>query len=702
MRSLLRRACDTAGMRRLAVIAFAVAVLAGCGAAKVTPTAERAERGEMAIVDVTVVPMDSERELPHETVVVRGDRIVAMGPVGETKVSANARRIDGAGRYLIPGLIDMHVHLDRASLPLYVANGVTSVRNMSGRPRDLIWRDRIAKGELFGPTIFTTGPMVDGSPPSWNGSVSLVSPSDAEAEVAREQRVGYDFVKILQTLPRDTYDAVVQAAHRHGMRVFGHVPTPVPLEHALAERQDSIEHLTGYIGAVQADDSPFARPGAPHDEPSLMRRGDYVDARKLAAIAAATRDAGVWSCPTLVTLASPLPGGDTEASRRITRFVSPAERAVWDPSQVVWTRGFTDEDWKAARRLFDARVRITRALHDAGAKVVAGTDGPSFDAPGWSLAHELEHLAGAGFTPFEALAAATRDAAELLNQSRELGKIAPGMRADLVLLEGDPLRDLQNLQRRAGIVLRGAWLPESDLRARAEAVAASFETRRDPTADFAPVAAGGGAEVRAWGIAANGVEVGAERLVVRDEPSGGKRWEGEQSVAEPLGARWSVEEETSADGVVEHLRIERRGDEEAGWVEAKRTGGRLVVKGRLPLVGDVAWEGDVPEGTLLLGPTPVSNAMIARKAGALAAGGKVKIAALAFTFDGTPGDPELMVPPAVTELDVTRDAQTGVIAMDVSAVNARYRVEMTLAPSNVPAEVKVDRQGFTEKHVPRR
>ena len=197
---------------------------------------------EIAIVDVTVIPMedrDRDRELPHETVVVRGDRIVAMGPVGETKVSANARRIDGAGRYLIPGLIDMHVHLDRASLPLYVANGVTSVRNMSGRPRDLIWRDRIAKGELFGPTIFTTGPMVDGSPPSWNGSVSLVSPSDAEAEVAREQRVGYDFVKILQTLPRETYDAVVQAAHRHGMRVFGHVPTPVPLEHALAERQDS-------------------------------------------------------------------------------------------------------------------------------------------------------------------------------------------------------------------------------------------------------------------------------------------------------------------------------------------------------------------------------------------------------------------------------------------------------------------------------
>jgi hypothetical protein len=493
----------------------------------------------------------------------------------------------------------------------------------------------------------------------------------------------------------------VRAAHRHGMRAVGHVPGRVPLEHALAERQDSIEHLTGYIGAVQADDSPFARPGAPDDEPSLMRRGDYVDARKLAAIAAATRDAGVWNCPTLGTRANQLPGADTEASRSIARFVSPAERAGWDPSQIVWTRGFTDEDWKAARRLFEARVRVTRALHDAGAKLVAGTDGPAFDAPGWSLAHELEHLTAAGLTSFEALAAATRDAAELLNQPREIGRVAPGMRADLVLLEGDPLRDLRNVQRRAGVVLRGVWYPESDLHARIEAVAAGFERQRDPMANFAPVGAGGGAELFAWRILANGVEVGAERLIVRDGESGGKRWEGEQSVEEPLGARWSVEAEANAEGVVQHLRIERRGDEEAGWVEARRSGGRLIVKGRLPLAGDVAWEGDAPEGTLLLGPTPASNAVIARKVEALGAGQKVKMKALAFTFDGTPGDPELMVPPGVAEVEVTRDAEGRGFRMDVSAARARYRVEVAVAPSRVPGEVKVDRQAFAERHVPR-
>ena len=372
------------------------------------------------------------------------------------------------------------------------------------------------------------------------------------------------------------------------MRVVGHVANGIPLAHALAMHQASIEHLTSYLAAVQRDDSPFARPDLPRDLRAFTRRGDYLDPVKVAAVARATHDAGVWNCPTLLVNANELPsrrGGPRAAET--APFVSPLNRAEWDPSKSVWTASLDAEDWRAAERTFQARLAIVRALHDAGAGLLAGTDSASYDAPGFSLYDELSLMEEAGLRPFDALATATRDVGVFLHHS-DIGRVVVDAVADLVLVEADPRLDVRNAERRVGVALRGHWYPEADLRARRQAVAASFAASkrwRDLTNVAGP--AERAESTSNWRITAEGVEIGEARLALAPAPGNGTVLHARESVEEPFGAPdVAVDADGTATGETRHSadRIE----------EVTRTldgSMRASMQGNLPCTGACrSWE----------------------------------------------------------------------------------------------------------------
>jgi len=414
--------------RRLAIrrnIVLSLALLAAGACADTEPSAPSGPLGFVAtapivaFIGVTVVPMDSERVLPDQIVVIDNGRITTIGSSGQVDVPAGATRIDGRGRFLTPGLADMHVHLGDADIEAYVSAGITTVRNMWGVPGMLEFAAQ-SRGPLStaddgtraSPAVYSASPGIDGSPPTWAYTREISNPADAEALVAEMASEGWSFLKLYNRLSPEVYDALADAAALHGIRFLGHVPWAVTLEHALDRGHASIEHLTGYDRAL----------GSPVLPPLSWT---LADAGGAAALAERTALAGTWNCPTLVV---------TNAIGR--RVLTPAEF----------------EQSLATRRA------MVRALRDAGAPLLVGTDGGiDIVRAGHAIHDELAEFVAAGLTPFEALRAATSDAARFLDQEGEFGMIVTGSRADLLLLDANPLADIGNARRIAGVMIRGRW-----------------------------------------------------------------------------------------------------------------------------------------------------------------------------------------------------------------------------------------------------
>ena len=383
-------------------------------------------------------------------------------------------RIDGRGKWLIPGLIDMHVHLnDEGDGALYVANGVTTIRNMWGFPETLAWRKDYGAGKPLGPTVYTTGSILDGRPPIWPGSTVIETAAQADSEIMAEKAAGYDFVKVYNRLSPDAYAGILAAARKHGMRVVGHVPDAVGVNGVLAARgQESIEHLTGYLTAAQIDGSHAAEIADWNEKRRAMIA--HLDPAKIPILARKSRDAGVWNCVTLIVgeRFSALEHRDSLMKLPEVRFVAPELVAMWDPSKDFRLRQATPEDFAAMRALTAFQKRMTRALRDSGARLLLGTDSSNpFVVPGFSAHQELALLVDAGLTPYQALRAGTADAAEFLHAGSEIGQVRAGLRADLVLVDGNPLIDVHAAAHRSGVVLRGRWFPADELDATLEKVA---------------------------------------------------------------------------------------------------------------------------------------------------------------------------------------------------------------------------------------
>jgi imidazolonepropionase-like amidohydrolase len=437
-----------------------------------------AKTAVFAFVDVNVVPMDSERTVSNQTVVIRDGRIVAMGATKRVGVPQGAIKIDGRGRYLMPGLADMHVHLeyfDRdAQLLLFLAGGVTTVRNMDGRANILLWRERVVNGTMLAPTIFTAGAILEGKPPFRNDNRVVETVAQAEAAVAEQKKAGYDFIKVYHTLDRAIYEAITGAAKKHGLTVAGHVPRSVGLRDTLAANQKSIEHLDGFIDEIEADDSPHK------NQRSWLKRyfAVKVDDGKIRSVAEATRLAKVWNVPTLVEKRLSALSAD-ELRIRLQqpelKYLPPETAKIWSASNARITGRMSAEDFARLAEGEKTRNRVVKLLHDGGARLLVGTDTPNaFVVPGFSVVEELQNFVEAGLTPYQAIKAATKDAAEFLGASNEFGTISVGMRADLILVDGNPLESVAALKLRAGIMVRGRWLTTGYLQKQLDVLAVSY------------------------------------------------------------------------------------------------------------------------------------------------------------------------------------------------------------------------------------
>ena len=446
-----------------------------------------ADKTITALVGATVLPMDAERRLERQTVLVRGDRIVAIGT--KLPLPEGARVIDASGKFLMPGLADMHVHVwNQKQFPLFLANGVTTIRNMWGAPVHRRWLAEAEAGTLHAPTVLSTGPIVDGSPPVWPGSVGLENPGQAAGAIAAQAAAGFTEVKVYSKLDRATFAAVATAAAQHGMRVVGHVPAAVDLEDAFAAGQRGVEHLTGYAQALQADDSPLRTMTVEERlQLSIVERvkigGRHVDEGRFAAVARMTLAWGVWNTPTLLVMERMMADADRKAElsqRDEMRYLAPSTRAFWKPANDFRLADMSEKDRRAYSDALAIRTRIVAALHEAGCDLLLGTDTPNpFVFPGFSIHEELERLVAAGLSPFEALRMGTANASRFMDQQNEWGRVATGLRADLLLLDADPTADIANTRKIAGVMLRGRWLPKKELDAMLEGVAAFYEANPD-------------------------------------------------------------------------------------------------------------------------------------------------------------------------------------------------------------------------------
>lgn len=426
-------------------------------------------RGETVIfVNVNVIPMTSEIVLPQQTVVVTDGKITSISDVDTTPIPKDILVIDGTDRFLMPGLSEMHGHIPdigseslERTLHLYVANGITLMRGMLGQPSHLKLRRQILDGTVLGPRLITSGP-------SFNGR-SVQSPSQARQMVKAQFAAGYDFLKIHPGLTREEFDAVAELATSLGIPFAGHVPADVGLERALQAGIATIDHLDGYM--------PLLLPA--HEDPSGGFDGFFglllanqAQNKKIAPVVEATRLAGTWNVPTqslFVHVVSGEPVSDLRA-RPEMRYMPPA---IVDGWTVAKTRVTSDDAYSLslANRAIDIRQKIIKALNDAGAGLLLGSDSPQvFNVPGFSIHRELQYLVDAGLSPYEALLTGTVNPARFFGWSDLAGTIETGRNADIILLDANPLKDITAARRVHGVMLRGHWISRVKLDAMLEAL----------------------------------------------------------------------------------------------------------------------------------------------------------------------------------------------------------------------------------------
>jgi len=481
---MIRSAARDALLRR--ALHLLVLAALGCGAAPRSPTSASGDP-TLVITHVTVIDPRDGSLSPDRTVAIRNDRIAwVRSSAGGAAIPAGARTIDAAGKFLIPGLWDMHIHTffgtwvpggKEVTLPLLLANGITGVRDMGSELEPILEaRAAIARHELLGPRMVIAGPMLDGPKTQFPSSIAITTPEDGRRAVQMLAERGVDFIKIQSYVPREAYFAIADECKQRGVVFVGHVPDGVRGAEAANAGQKSFEHLIGiFEGSSTAEDALLAGPKGPG------RFLETYDAGKEAALTKILLAQHTWQCPTLFW----------ERGQWLVDAIDVSH----DPDGPYAPRSWREKSWPrftasimkeldtdplaVRQRFVTHELELVRRLHDRGVPFLAGTDTPAgVDViPGASLHHELGRFVDAGLTPLAALQTATINPARFLGRLADLGTVEPGKLADLVLLDRNPLDAIANTRAIAAVVAAGRYLSRDELDGILRDVAAAARTR---------------------------------------------------------------------------------------------------------------------------------------------------------------------------------------------------------------------------------
>lgn len=431
-------------------IVMALSIFVVCASPAVAKAANT-DPTPIVFTHVSVVPMDGDRILPDQDVTIRGKLIASVEPAAGARLPKDAQIIEGTGKFLMPGLGEMHAHLPgptdppqymKTTLALYVANGVTTVRGMLGYPNHLLVRKDIEAGKLWGPSLFLAGPGLSGD--------TVKSPEDGVRQVRDLKAQGWDMAKILPGLTRAEYDAIMTEARGVGIRTGGHVPKDVGIYHVLESGQETIEHLDGYEDALGF--------------------GKYMPDDFLKTMALKTREAGAWTCPTLAIMRFVL-GQDTVQDLLARPEMEYLPKFQVDEWMKLYNRGVGKgvAAPDVERVIQQNRERLLKTLNDVGAPILLGDDTPNlFQVPGFSIHNELAAMQTAGLSPYDVLLSGTKRVGEYLH--KPVGTVTVGYVADLLLLDANPLSDVGNVKRLSGVMLRGQWFSSSEIRHRLKVI----------------------------------------------------------------------------------------------------------------------------------------------------------------------------------------------------------------------------------------
>jgi len=458
----------------LARTAAGAAVIAGGSFAGAGP-ALGSTRTLTALTGATVIDVVTGRRLRKQTVLIAGDRIVG---VGRLPIPRGATVIDATGKYVVPGLADMHVHSlgdEHVSPPLYLANGLTTVREMAApNPMLYDWRDRIEAGTLLGPRMVVASQIIDGDPTLWDPNLLHVlvvdTPAEARAAVRQVHSEGADFVKVYSRLNRMSYFAIVDEAHKLGLTVHGHGPDQITSKEVSNAGQRSIEHIHSLGLSVSTREADVRRmigeiKVATGDYNAWFRQlhpiewiaANTYSATRAADVFGTLRRNSTRVTPTL-SMHRVLDQIDyTSLDPSLARYLSADTIGTYDyVIQNLYGANRTAEEISHQREMWAWRKHFVSELIAHDVPILAGTDtGTPYSVPGFALHDELEQLVAAGATPRQALYAATAEPARFLGLGRELGTVEAGKIADLVVLDADPLTDIRNTRRIHSVVTRG-------------------------------------------------------------------------------------------------------------------------------------------------------------------------------------------------------------------------------------------------------
>jgi imidazolonepropionase-like amidohydrolase len=468
-------------------------------AAPPLPAKQKPPTKWLVITNVTVVDVTDGSSQPGVTVVIRNDRITGIARHALIEIAHNVEVVNANGKYLIPGLWDMHVHLtlrpepklaSETLLPLLVAHGVVGVRDMGGDWEQIQQlRKEIAGGKLAGFTLLSPGPFVDGPQPPGASVVPVSNAAEARAAVRALKARGVDFIKVQAKLSRESYFAAVDEAKHQGIALVGHVPESMNAGEVSDAGQRSLEHLSpalpgdaGILFACSAQEAELrqelAALGEAEQKPDanleeLRARTRELQTRLLDSYNPAKADAlmarlarnRTWVVPTLIFSQSFRPLSPQDLGQDVPlRYVPAATRQRWEERRKRYVESAPPETFALTRRMAEKSLALAGALHRAGVPLMAGTDSfDAFDISGFSLHQELELLVKAGLKPVEALQAATLNPAKFLGRERDFGAVEVGKVADLVLLDADPMEDIRNTRKIRGVVLHGHFFDRVEL-----------------------------------------------------------------------------------------------------------------------------------------------------------------------------------------------------------------------------------------------